>query len=146
VASVLKDITEQKEAERSLRLFRTLIDQSTDAVEVVDPETLRFLDVNEKACKDLGYSREELLTMTVFDINRDIDESVRNRVFEVLQRVGFVVREGIHWRKDGSKFPVETSLKLVQLERKYVITVSRDITERKQAEKALRESEDRYQE
>jgi len=144
VASVLKDITEQKEAERSLRLFRTLIDQSNDAVEVVDPETLRFLDVNEKACKDLGYTREELLTMTVFDINREIDESVRNRVSEVLQRVGFVVREGIHWRKDGSTFPVETSLKLVQLERKYVITVSRDITERKEAEKALRESEDRY--
>ena len=144
VASVIKDITEQKEAERTRKLFRTLIDQSNDAVKVVDPETLRFLDVNEKACKDLGYSREELLTMTVFDINRDIDESVRNRVFEVLQRVGFIVREGIHWRKDGSTFPVETSLKLVQLEQKYVITVSRDISERAEAEKALRQSEDRY--
>jgi len=50
VAGVLQDVTDRKEAERSLTLFRMLIDQSNDAVEVVDPETLRFLDVDEKAC------------------------------------------------------------------------------------------------
>jgi PAS domain S-box-containing protein len=61
VATVLQDITDEREAERSLRLFRALIDQSNDAVEVVDPETLRFLDVNETACRQLGYTREELL-------------------------------------------------------------------------------------
>jgi PAS domain S-box-containing protein len=54
VTCVLKDVTERKQARHSLELFRSLIDQSNDAVEVVDPETLRFLDVNEKACKDLG--------------------------------------------------------------------------------------------
>jgi PAS domain-containing protein len=58
VACVLQDITRLRAADRSLRLFRTLIDQSNDAVEVVDPETLSFLGVNEKACRDLGYARE----------------------------------------------------------------------------------------
>src|SRR6266700_4198511 len=82
-----------------------LIDQSNDAVEVVDPETLRFLDVNEKACKDLGYSREELLAMTVFDINPNVDESTRAKVEERLRESGFVVRQGVHRRKDGSTFP-----------------------------------------
>ena len=144
IVSVFRDITDQKQAERALKLFRTLVDQSSDAVEVVDPETLRFLDVNEKACQDLGYSREELLTMTVFDIDPHIDESIRSMVVEKLHDSGFFVREGIHRRRDGSIFPVETSMKLVQLDRDYVVSVSRNISDRKQSEEALRDSEDRY--
>src|SRR5579862_8008312 len=143
VACVLQDITDRKESERSLRLFRTLIDQSNDAVEVVDPKTLRFLDVNERACKDLGYSREELLTMTVFDINPWIDESSRVEVTKRMRESGSVIQEGIHRRKDGSLFPVETSLRYVQLDRTFVVAVSRDITERRIAEESLLVSEDR---
>jgi PAS domain S-box-containing protein len=144
VACILQDITEQKQAEHDLKLFRTLIDQSNDAVQVVDPETLRFLDVNEKACKDLGYSREELLAMTVFDINPKVDESSRAQVLERVREFGFVVQEGVHRRKDGSIFPVETSLRYVQLDRTYVVAVSRDITERKRAEDALHEREEKF--
>src|SRR5580658_4829538 len=144
VASVLQDVTERKQAERSLKLFRALIDQSNDAVEVVDPATLQFLDVNEKACKDLGYSREELLAMTVFDINPNLDESRRIKVMEMLRAAGYVVMQGVHRRKDGSLFPVETSLRHVQLDRSYAIAISRDISERKKAEDALRASEDQY--
>ena len=144
VACVLQDVTEQKVAERSLKLFRTLIDQSNEAVEVVDPETLRFLDVNEKTCKDLGYTREELLTMTVFDINPYIDESTSAKVRERLRESGSFVREGFHQRKDGTMFPVETSLNFVQLDRAYVVAFSRDISDRKRVEDALGESEDRY--
>jgi len=127
-----------------LQLFRTLIDQSNDAVEVIDPETLRFLDINQKACHDLGYTREELLAMTVFDINPSVNESTRASVLEKVKASGFAVMEGVHRRKDGSTFPVETSLKCVRLDRNYIVAVSRDITERKRAEEAQRESEDRY--
>ena len=144
VTCVLQDITEQKEAERSLSLFRTLIDHSSDAVEVVDPETLRFLDVNDKACKDLGYQREELLSMKVSDIDLAVDEACRITVIEKLLNSGFMVKEAIHRRKDGSCFPVETSLKYVSLDRDYLVAVSRDISDRKRVEAALRESEDRY--
>jgi formate hydrogenlyase transcriptional activator len=144
VASVLHDITDRKQAERSLTLFRTLIDQSNDAVEVVDPETLRFLDVNEKTCKDLGYTREELLSMTVFDINPLLNESIRTKVMMKLHESGCFIREGVHRRKDGSTFPVETSMKFIQLGRSYVVAVSRDITARKRAETTLQSSEQRY--
>jgi PAS domain S-box-containing protein len=144
VACVLQDITDQKEAERSLKLFRALIDQSNDAVEVVDPETLRFLDVNETACKDLGYSREELLAMTVFDINPHLSESGRIEIQKELRESGSVIREVIHQRKDGSTYPAEISLKRVDLDRSYIVVVSRDISDRKRAEEALREREDRY--
>ena len=138
------DVTEIKRSERSLKLFRTLIDQSNDAVEVVDPETLRFLDVNETACRDLGYTREELLAMTVLDIDPRVNDSVRSHVQEKLQELGFMVRETVHRRKDGSTFPVELSMRLVQLDRSYVVTMCRDISDRKRAEEALRSSEDQY--
>ena len=144
VACILQDITEQKRAESELKLFRTLMDQSNDALEIVDPVTLQLLDVNQKSCQDLGYSREELLAMTVFDINPQVNEAIRLQVLAKLRATGFVVREGIHRRKDGSTFPVETSMKFVQMNRSYIVSFSRDITERKRAEEALRESEDRY--
>lgn len=144
VASVFQDVTDINHANRSLRLFRTLIDHSNDAVEVVDPETLRFLDVNEKACKDLGYTREELLSMSV----PDIDASVRasepcTRTQNVLD-AGFALFESRHRRKDGSTFPVEVSLRCVESDRKYMVNIVRDISDRKKAEQAARESEDRY--
>ena len=144
VVCILQDITEQKQAERSSALFRTLIDHSGDAVEVIDPETMRFLDVNQKSCQDLGYSREELFAMTVFDIDPEVDESVRTTVLERLQKSGSLVRQGVHRRKDGSTFPVETSIKLVQLDRSYLVAVSRDITDRRNAQDALRSREENY--
>jgi len=144
VACVLQDITEKKQSEHSLKLFRALVDQSNDAVVVIDPVTLRFLDLNEKACKDLGYTREEMLEMTVSDINPVLDGAMRDSVLEKLRTAGFVVQQAVHQRKDGSTFPVETSLRCVHMDRKYLVAVCRDISERKQAEDTLRESEDRY--
>jgi two-component system, sensor histidine kinase and response regulator len=132
------------EFEKKLRLFRSLIDQFNDAVEVVDPLTLRFLDVNEKACRDLAYTREELLGMTVFDIDPNGDASSQAAFLEKIRAEGSIVTESIHRRKDGTTFPVEVSIKYVQVDRDYLVRVARDITDRKKAEAALRESEDRY--
>jgi PAS domain S-box-containing protein len=67
--TLLSEGREKDSTIRTLKLFRALVDQSNDAIEVIDPVSLRFLDVNEKACSALGYSREELLSLTVFDID-----------------------------------------------------------------------------
>jgi formate hydrogenlyase transcriptional activator len=140
---LLKTAREQERTLHELTLFRTLLDQSNDAIEVVDPKTLRLLDVNEKACLELGYSREELLSMTVFDIAPSVDESLRERVHQRLQESGFAILEGVHRRKNGTTFPVEVNMRPVRLDREYVVSVSRDITERKRTEAALGESEAR---
>ncbi len=140
---LLKTAREKERMLHELTLFRTLLDQSNDAIEVVDPETLRFLDVNERACVELGYSREELLSMTVLDIDLNIDESSRARVEQQLRESGFATIERLRRRKDGTTFPVEVNLRKVQLEREYEVAVARDITARKRAEEALRESEAR---
>jgi formate hydrogenlyase transcriptional activator len=135
---LLKTTQEQERTLHELTLFRTLLDQSNDVIQVVDPETLRFLDVNERACVELGYSREELLSMTVFDIDRNIDESWRAWVRQQTQELGFAIMERVHRRKDGTTFPVEVNFRRVRLDREYGVAVTRNITARKQAEEAAR--------
>ncbi len=133
----------QEKLIHDLTLFRTLLDQSNDAIEVVDPETLRLLDVNGRLCVELGYSREELLAMTVQDIDPNANDELRLRVLQRLREFGFVLLESLHRRKDGTTFPVEVNLRLARLDREYIVAVSRDISERKRTEEALRESEAR---
>jgi PAS domain S-box-containing protein len=135
------DITEQRHAEASLRLFRELIDESSDAIEVVDPDTLRFLDVNERACRDLGYTRDELLSLRVHDIDPFLDESSVQKCQEELEDKGFRRFDATHRRKDGSTYPVEVNLKRVQLDRVYSVNVVRDITERKRSDEVLRQKD-----
>jgi len=138
---LLKTAGERERTIRELKLFRTLLDQSNDAIEVVDPETLRFLDVNERACVELGYSREELLTMTVLDIDPNADESLLDRGRQQMRESGFAIMKTVHRRKDGTTFPVEVNMRQVRLDREYCVSISRDITERKRAEDRLREFE-----
>jgi PAS domain S-box-containing protein len=138
---LLGQVRERERTIQDLKLFRTLVDQCNDAIEVVDPNTLRFLDVNEKACSVLGYSREELLSLRVFDINPSVTESSVERVREAVKKSGVLVMETHHRRKDGSTFPVEVSMRWVRLEHDYVINICRDLSEHKQAEERLREYE-----
>lgn len=144
VRGMARDITEQRRANQSLKLFRTLIDQSSDAIEVVDPNTMRFLDCNKSAYQDLGYSREEFLSLSVYDIDALVDERRTAQLAEEMDQSGFVIFESVRRRKDGSTFPVEVNLKTVRLERDYRVAVVRDITERKLAEDALRQAERKY--
>lgn len=162
VRGIAHDVTDRWRAEKTLRasiqmlaqkaieqkhlldgqtLFRTLLDQSNDAIKVIDPETLHFLDMNEKSHLELGYSREELLSMTVFDIDPKTDESSAALVLQQLRESGFAIMETLHRRKDGTTFPVEVNMRRVQLEREYIVAVSRDISARKQADDRLREFE-----
>jgi len=134
IDGVIFDITEDKQDEIELRLFRTLLDNSSEAIEVLDPATLRLLDVNETHCRVLGYSREELLNMKISDIDPALDADLIKVIEEQIRNTGAARFETIHRRKDGSTFPVEVSAKLVVLDKPYALNISRDITERKLAE------------
>ncbi|MBL6749428.1 MAG: PAS domain S-box protein [Nevskia sp.] len=137
VIGALVDVTEHKHAERSLLLFRNLIDRSNDAIEVVDPETYRFIDANIKAFQDLGYSREEFLSMHVRDIDPLFDRAMGERIEAQLRESGSSIFESVHRRKDGSTFPVEINVARFRLDRSYQVVIARDITERKRQEYAL---------
>jgi PAS domain S-box-containing protein len=138
--ALLQTAQERERILQELTLFRRLLDQSNDSLEIIDSQTLRFLDVNETACVQLGYSREELLAMTVFNI----DPNARERFLGVRQQLeqsGSVMLETVHRRKDGTTFPVEVNLRRVHLDRDYNVVVARDITRRKRAQERLQEFE-----
>lgn len=125
--------------EDELRLFRSLIDQSYDAVFVISPRNGRFLDVNDQACQALGYSRQELLALGVMDIEagQAPDFSWEDHLRELRQR-DHTLLIGTHRRKDGTTFPVEVNIRIItHADSEYMIAVARDITERQAAEAEL---------
>ena len=132
------DVTEHQQALQRLELFHTLFDQSMDAVHVLEPVTLRFLDVNETACRRLGYSRDELLSMSVYDIDPTLTVERGKRIADGFKKNGSTLFESIHRRRDGTAFPVEISTSNVMVDRPYLVSIVRDISERKASEAALR--------
>jgi PAS domain S-box-containing protein len=154
VGSVL-DIHERREVEQALReseqRYRTLLERASDAIFVfpveADGRPGRYLEVNEVACRRLGYSREELLALTpeaVVDTGELPYGDALDTAMRDLRIGGSIVVERVHLTKDGRRIPVEVSATLLELgDRPTVVTIARDITERKRAEAAIRESEER---
>lgn len=125
-------------ATRELGLFRKLIDQSNDMIFVIDPGTWDFVDVNDRACEKLGYSRQELLGMKLFNVTTVLTPETIPWYYKELKARGFLVFEKKPRRKDGTTFLVEASIRYVVVgEMEYVVGILRDITERKQAEEEL---------
>ncbi len=139
-----EDITARKLAEEDLRRseerFRRLVDHAADALFIYNLEG-RFIDVNKQACVSLGYSREELLTLGVADIDPDFPEHrVAATNEQILDVQGATVVHGTHRHKDGHTFPVE--IKIDVLNRDSVplfIAIARDISERKSNEERYRQ-------
>ncbi|TYL37782.1 PAS domain-containing sensor histidine kinase [Natronococcus pandeyae] len=133
-----RDVTERKDREQELELFRNLLDHSTDSIMVIDPETGAFVDVNETACRRHGYSREEFLQLTVPDVETELPDHDAWRSFvEELRAEGEAIFDGYHRREDGAIYPVEVNVTFVELEREYVVAIARDVTERKEFEGML---------
>lgn len=133
-----RNITARRQAEKNATLFRTLLDHSSDAIEVLEPLTLRFLDVNETECRVLGYSREELLNMNVYDIDPIYTPELAKAADAILRKDGSIKIETIHRHRDGSTFPVEVSVILVELDQPYILGIARDITERKKSDAKIK--------
>ncbi|WP_225336504.1 PAS domain-containing sensor histidine kinase [Halomicrobium urmianum] len=136
-----RDVTERKERERELELFRTLLDHSNDSVLVVDPETGQYLDANDTACERRGYARSELLDLTVPDVEMDLpDQEAWQSFVDELRTEKRLTFEGTHRRKDGSTYPVEVNTAYVELDQEYILAVARDVTERREYERMLEEA------
>ncbi len=146
VAEWLGSIAERKKAEEKMRLFRNLIERSNDCIFAVEPKWGRFIDVNNRACDSLGYTRKEFLnTVTMKNIEESVpDDSAWQQQIQELREKGDIVKEALYRRKDGTKFFVETSLKLTnQDKQEYIIAIARDITERKRAEAKLKAAQEK---
>jgi PAS domain S-box-containing protein len=143
IVGISRDITERKQAEEALLLSRFCIDNAGIGIYQTSPEGTIF-SVNDFACKSLGYSADELCALSVFDIDPVITMGKMLEIKKTLEASGAVTHETLHRRKDGTTFPVEiTANTVIYRGKEYVFSFVKDITERKQAEDALRESEAR---
>ncbi len=128
----------------SLRLFRLSIDQAGDAIFFARPEG-RLFDVNETACRQLGYTHEQLTAMNVWDVDPDHAEQHWPVHWEELKARRRLRFESRHRRRDGSTFPVEVAVQYLKNgEREFACGLARDISERRQAQTALARSENRF--
>ncbi|MCX6545495.1 MAG: PAS domain-containing sensor histidine kinase [Acidobacteria bacterium] len=135
VAILFNDITERKQAQEEIE---TLLRTTIDGYYLVDRDG-RFLDTNDSYCQMIGYGRDELLKMGVKDIEAiDSDEVIRARIQRIVE-TGYARFETRHRRKDGREIDIEASVNLLGGRRDKLVVFMRDITERKQAERSLRD-------
>jgi two-component system cell cycle sensor histidine kinase/response regulator CckA len=141
---IIRDISQQKRAEELLRLTQFSVQRSSEAAFWINPDG-RFSYVNEAACRSLGYSREELLEMTVQDIDPGFPKGIWSTHWEDLKRRGSFSIESYHRTKDGTLFPVEITVNYVIFGGKeYNCVFARDITERKRAEEVLHREKEKF--
>lgn len=141
------DTTEQQASMETLRRFREAVDNSGDSIFIYDRKNDRFVDVNTTACLCHGYTRDELVNMSPFDLidGKEVTK-VRNRIMDIVgagESAG--VLDTVNKRKDGSKFPVEVNFRIINSgDGDLVIATARDLTERLQSDEALHKHEVEY--
>lgn len=143
---IYEDITERLQAEKAIResekRFRQLVEHAADALFLHDKG--KIIEVNQQACHSLGYTREELLNMSISDFEEGINPQELDNLWEQEMEAP-VTLLGTHRRKDGSTFPVEVKVGDFDYEgRRVRLALARDIIDRVQAEEVIRQSEAKY--
>ncbi len=141
VLSVTSDITDRKEMEEVLRQsemrFRTVVEQAADAFFLINREG-EIVDVNQYACSVLGYGRDELIGRQIQAIQQSLTPEQLQEIHRRADQGQPVTSIGVYQRKDGTRFPVEVRTSSFDWSGSRLrLSLVRDITERKQAEKAL---------
>lgn len=144
VADQLSQFCARERAEERLRQTQFAMDQAVDAIYGVDSQA-KILYANEAASLMVGYSREELLGMTVHDLNPDFPASMWPGFWEETRRNKTMSLETNHRAKDGRLVPIDVRVSFLAYEgREFHCAFVRDITERKRAEEALGQVMHRY--
>ena len=147
IEGVLLDVTQRKATEKALRetetLYQSLIDGASDAIFIHDPVRKSFMDVNRVAHERLGYTREELLELTPQQITTPEAAQCIPGQIELLRERKHLIYDCIHVKKDGTEIPVEVSSQLIDdAGRPVILSIARDITDRKRVEAELKSARD----
>ncbi len=139
---IARDVTEAQRLHNSLVRFRTAMDQCGDSVYLVDRGTMRFIDVNATAVEKMGYTREELLRMGPADLLKMPIEEIEKSYDAVIAAgdVGLKTESQARTKGDEAELIAEMHRRPLQDGNNWIIvSIARDITQRKQAENALNE-------
>ncbi len=138
----IHNVTERKQIEESLRLTQLSVEEAADLIYWLDA-TGRILLANNVCCRRHGYSRDELLTMTIRDLDPTMSANAWASRWQELTERGSLHLESTHQTKDGEVFPIEITSNYVECEgREYNFVFARDITERREAERVIKERDD----
>ncbi len=141
IEGTLVDITERKRAEKELRLTQSSLEDASDAIFWMDPEA-RIVYANEAACRSLERSREELLSLSIPDINPLVPKETWRTFWEELKSRGSMTFETRHQTKQGQAFPVEITANYLEFDgQEYSFAFVRDISERRALESQLRHAQ-----
>ena len=139
----VRDVSARKRAEEALGRFELLAANSRDIILFMDRDG-RIIEANEAAERVYGYTHDELLELTIADLRADRTWSEMAAQMAAADERG-ILFESLHRRRDGSVFPVEVSSRGATVSgHRTLVSIVRDITERRQSEQALRESEERF--
>lgn len=140
----LHDITERKRAEKELKLSAQILDSVSDTVFLLDLDG-NFVYLNEAAWKSRGYTRDEMMRMNLRTLDTAEQSDLIESRMKTLMKNGQGVFESAHRCKNGSVMLVEINARVIESGgRKLLLSVIRDITERRRSEIALQESEEKF--
>jgi len=137
-----RQIRSEEELRGREKSFRTIFEQATDAIYLIDPETAQFHDCNHKAAEMTGYSIEELKTMRVLDLHPEEERAQLPEIFKAISDKGLI--NGIsglhHEKKDGDLVGIEVNASLVEFAGKtFNLSIIRDVSQRNKAEQKLKQ-------
>jgi len=141
----IRDITERKQSLEMLRITQFVSDQAPDDIIWVD-ESAHIVYANEAACREYGYTKEEMLELKVWDINPKATLDNWRNQWQKLKQEKHLHFEAMHKRKDGSVFPIEITANFVDFEgRQLNVAFMRNITERKHQQVLLERNRERFE-
>lgn len=145
--AINRDVTERKQAEQMESFFAQIFDESFNEIYIFHADTYQFIHVNRAARDNVGYSMDELRSMTFMQVRRGDDAECLAEIVQAL-RAGDTAGarlNGVHYRKNGTSYPVEMSLQFMMYGNlPILIAIALDMSHRKQMEDALRASERLY--
>ncbi|MBL6987946.1 MAG: PAS domain S-box protein [Methylobacter sp.] len=140
---ITEDISERKRLERQLvereELFRAIFEQAPNAIELIDPETLCFVEANPAACRILGYTHEEFLRLRLIDTQADLNEEALIAAVRLIGESGGISFENRHRCKNGDILDVEINTRMLDVSgKRLLVGVWRDITGHKRAQEEIK--------
>ncbi|MBN1872782.1 MAG: PAS domain S-box protein [Anaerolineae bacterium] len=140
MVGISTDVTEQVRIEEALRFTQFVVDHMVDAAYWVTADG-HVVYVNEAACRCMGYTHEELLTLGVTDLVSDYTDALWSVLWQRLKQQGALIFESLYKKKDGIIYPVEVRTNYVQFQgQEYACGIVSDITARKQTEEILQQA------
>jgi PAS domain S-box-containing protein len=147
--AMIEDITDKKKNEESLTRFGRVLTSSSNEIYMFNSKTLKFSQVNIGACKNLGYSAEEMDQLTPLDLKPSFDLKIFEELVKPLRerKESTVNFETVHKRKDGSVYPINVNLQLIHEESPPLfVAIVEDITIRTNNEYELKKYQNHLEE